>query len=271
MSSGATRLRSLLPLSRRGAIEVVQTLALIAVVVAVVTLFVQRVEYKWQWYRVGRYVVSIEEGVPGPGLLLRGLWVTIKISGVSLLAAAAIGLATAILRLSHSVTGNLVAQIYLEAVRNTPLLIQLFFVYFVIAPIFDFSPFVSAVFALSMFEGAYTSEIIRGAILAVRRGQWEAAYSLGLSSFDTYRLIVLPQAIKHIVPPLTSQAVSLVKDSALVSTIAIYDLTMQGNAIVSETFLTFEIWFVVAAIYLVITGLLSTAVYLLDRSLRRRR
>jgi polar amino acid transport system permease protein len=120
------------------------------------------------------------------------------------------------------------------------------------------------VLALSLFEGAYASEIIRAGILAIPKGQSEASASLGMSRYQNYRYVVLPQALRQMVPPLTSQAISLIKDSALVSTIAIYDLTMQGQQIVAETFLTFEIWFTVAAIYLSLTLLLSLLVKFLD-------
>ena len=142
---------------------------------------------------------------------------------------------------------------------------QLFFIYFVMAPIFDLGRFASAVLSLSLFEGAYASEIFRAGIVSIHKGQWEAAQSLGLSAFDTYRRIILPQAIRRILPPLTSQAISLVKDSALVSTIAVYDLTMRGREIISETFLAFEIWFTVAAIYLVITVSLSIVAGRMER------
>ncbi|NNK13431.1 MAG: ABC transporter permease subunit, partial [Desulfofustis sp.] len=106
-------------------------------------------------------------------------------------------------------------------------------------------------------------------ILAVERGQIEAAASLGLNRYQIFRLIILPQAIRTILPPLTSQAISLIKDSALVSTIAIYDLTMQAQALISETFLTFEIWFTVAILYLVITITLSFFVAFLENRLKR--
>ena len=127
------------------------------------------------------------------------------------------------------------------------------------------SAFASAVIALSLFEGAYASEIFRAGIVSIHQGQWEAAFSIGMNNRQTYRLIILPQAIRRIIPPLTSQAVSLIKDSALVSTIAIYDLTMRGQAIIAETFLVFEIWFTVAAVYLVITLILSLTVYYMEK------
>ena len=193
-----------------------------------------------------------------------GLWVTLLITAISLVCSFLIGLLCALMRLSGSPMAKLLAKLYLEAIRNTPLLIQIFIVYFVFAPILDIGRFASAVLALSLFEGAYASEIIRAGILAIPKGQWEASASLGMSRFQNYRYVVLPQALRHMIPPLTSQGISLVKDSALVSTIAIYDLTMQGQQIVAETFLTFEIWFTVAAIYLFLTLLLSLLVKALE-------
>jgi polar amino acid transport system permease protein len=224
--------------------------------------------YHWQWFRVPRYLFAATEAGIVLGPLLRGLGVTFQITSISLVLAFALGLATALLRLSGSPLGRLTARGYLELIRNTPLLVQLFFIYFVLAPVLQINAFTSAVLALSLFEGAYASEIFRAGILAIHRSQWEAAYSLGLSTWRTYRRVILPQAVRQILPPLTSQAVSLVKDSALVSTIAIYDLTMQGQAIVAETFLVFEIWFTIAAIYLVVTLGLSVTVATLER--RRR-
>jgi polar amino acid transport system permease protein len=153
----------------------------------------------------------------------------------------------------------------MELIRNSPLLIQIFFIYFVIAPILDISAFWAAVIALSLFEGAYASEILRAGITSIDAGQWEAAKSLGMTPYAMYRHIILPQAVRRVLPPLTSQAVSLIKDSALVSTIAILDLTQQGRMIDAETFLTFEIWFTVAAIYLAVTLALSGAVRMLER------
>ena len=132
----------------------------------------------------------------------------------------------------------------------------------------DISRFSSAVLALSLFEGAYASEIFRSGIVSVDKSQWEAAYSSGLNTLHTYCYIILPQAIRRILAPLTSQAISLIKDSALVSTIAIYDLTMQGQAIAAETYLVFEVWFVVAFIYLLINIVLSIAVNFMENRIR---
>ena len=220
--------------------------------------------YNWQWNRVPRYLLSRSAEGWQAGPLLQGLWLTLGITCVSLGLSMAIGLVTALMRLSGGPMARGLAKVYLELIRNTPLLIQIFVIYFVFAPILDIGRFSSAVLALSLFEGAYASEIIRAGILAIPAGQWEAAASLGMTGAQNYRHIILPQALGQMIPPLTSQGISLVKDSALVSTIAIYDLTMQGQQIIAETFLTFEIWFTVAAIYLAVTMLLSVLVKYLE-------
>jgi len=224
--------------------------------------------YHWQWYRVPRYLFSIHDGNAVAGPLVNGLIVTFQVAGISLVLAFAFGLLAAFCRLSTSFVALWIARVYLEIIRNTPLLVQLFFMYFVLSPVLGIGRFASAVLALSLFEGAYASEIFRAGIVSIHKGQWEASYSLGLSTVDMYRFVVLPQAIRRILPPLTSQAISLVKDSALVSTIAIYDLTMRAQEVISETFLTFEIWFTIAAIYLVITITLSFIVSYMEHRFR---
>ncbi len=247
--------------------KALQIIAFFVVLSAGVWLLVHGAEnlgYNWQWNRVSRYLFTTSDDHFQAGPLLNGLWLTLEISLVSLGLSLVIGLCTALMRLSDSVMARLISRVYLELIRNTPLLIQIFVLYFVFAPILDLGRFSSAVIALSLFEGAYASEIIRAGILAIPAGQWEASASLGLTRAQTYRHIILPQALRQMIPPLTSQGISLVKDSALVSTIAIYDLTMQGQQIIAETFLTFEIWFTVAAIYLVVTMFLSFLVKYLE-------
>jgi polar amino acid transport system permease protein len=248
--------------------DILAYLALLALMIWLLVRGTASLGYNWHWYRVPVYLVDSQGGRLVAGPLLQGLVVTLKISAISLLLAFVIGLVTALLRLSGSWLGRVLARGYLEIIRNTPLLVQLFFVYFVMAPILGMQAFASAVLALSLFEGAYASEIFRSGIVSVPRGQWEAARSLGMSTWQVYRLVVFPQALRWILPPLTGQGISLIKDSALVSTIAIYDLTMQGRAIISDTYLVFEIWFVVAAIYLVLTLTLSVVVRQLENYMR---
>ncbi len=217
----------------------------------------RNLDYNWQWYRIWPYLFSFENGHPTPGLLMAGLWVTLRISLWGLVMSLIIGVVSALARLSPFPVLRFLSWSYVEVIRNTPLLIQIFVIYFVISPVLDISAFWSAVIALSLFEGAYSSEIIRSGIVNLPRGQFEAAHSLGLSVPVTYYKVLIPQMLRQTLPMLAGQSVSLIKDSALVSTISIFDLTMQGQKIVSQTFLTFEIWFVVALCYLSITVTLS--------------
>ena len=226
-----------------------------------------RLDYNWQWYRVPKYLFTFIDGSFIAGPLLNGILVTLKITIMSLVISSIFGLVTALFRLSDSFAARTLSRIYMELVRNTPLLVQIFFIYFVISPVLGFSRFTSAVLALSLFEGAYASEIFRAGILSIHKGQWEAAYSIGLNRWNTYRYVILPQATRHMLPPLASQAISLIKDSALVSTIAIYDLTMQGQQIIAETYMVFELWFIIAAIYLLMTATLSIAVNIMEKRL----
>jgi len=177
----------------------------------------------------------------------------------------ALGLVTALLRLSESVTGRMLSRGYLEIIRNTPLLVQLFVVYFILGPILGMGNFIAAVLALTLFEGAYASEIFRAGIVSMHKGQWEAAHCLGLSGTDTYRYVILPQAVRRILPPLASQMITLVKDSALVSMIALADLTQAARIIIAQSFMSFEIWFTTAGLYLVVTVSLSMVVRYIEK------
>ena len=228
----------------------------------------ERLGYNWQWYRIRPYFFTLDAGQFVAGPLLDGLAVTLKITGLGMVLMFAVGLLTAFFRLSGSRLARAVARTYLELVRNTPLLVQLFFIYFVLGPVLGIHRFTSAVLALGLFEGSYASEIFRSGILSIEKGQWEAAFSLGMSRYETYRHVILPLAFRRMLPPLTGQAVSLIKDSALVSTVAIYDLTMQGQAIVAETYLTFEIWFSIAAVYLALTMILSFGARFMESRIR---
>ncbi len=224
--------------------------------------------YYWQWFRMPRHLYQFDDGRFIAGPILEGLKITLNITWISLILTYIIGLVTALMRLSNSLPARGVARVYLELTRNTPLLVQIFFMYFVIAPILDIDRFAAAVLALSLFEGSYASEIYRAGIVAVNKGQWEASYTLGLSTYQNYRYIILPQAIRRILPPLTSQAISLIKDSSLVSVIAVYEMTMQANEIASETFLIFEVFFTIAAIYLALALTLSRIVAYFEKRYR---
>lgn len=225
--------------------------------------------YDWQWHRLWRHLFTVaDDGGLRAGPLLDGLGVTLQVVGASLVLAVLIGLLAVLLRQSGSRVGRALAVGYVETARNTPLLIQLFVVYFVFAPMLGMGRFAAGVLALSLFEGAYIAEILRAGILSVPVGQWEASRSLGMDVPGTYMKVVLPQATRTALPPLTGQLVSLVKDSSLVSTIALHDLAMQAQAVAADTFLVFEVWFFVAGMYLTLTLTLSALAQLVERRLR---
>lgn len=268
LPSQVTRRHAIRAFFRSPIFDICQFILLIAGLCWLAQHSAENIGYNWQWYQIPRYLYTMTDTGIIAGPLLEGLRITVHISLISLFFALLIGLLTALLRLSNSFVGRSLAVIYLEISRNTPLLIQIFFIYFVLGPALGLERMVSAILALSLFEGAYASEIFRSGIQSVARGQQEAAQSLGLSLYVTYRYIIIPQAVRTVLPPLTSQAISLIKDSALVSTIAIYDLTMQAQALIAESYLTFEIWFTVAAIYLTITLFLSFIVGIMEKRLK---
>ena len=224
--------------------------------------------YNWQWYRVPQFLYLVVEGELIWGPLAKGLLVTLEITACSVVLALAIGLVTALLRLSDSLAGRAVSKVYIEAVRNTPLLIQMYLFYFVLGPIIGLDRFWVGVACLSVFEGAFACEVIRAGILSVPRGQWEASDSIGLDHAQSYRHVILPQAVPLMLPPLTGLIVSLIKNSAIVSVIAVFDLTTAGRNIVADTFLSFEIWMTVAAIYLGLTVTLSVFMSYVERRVR---
>src|SRR5579871_4822624 len=255
-------------LARMRALKIGQALALVAALGWLAFQGAQSMGYNWQWNRIPQYLYEIDDGRFVAGPLLLGALETLVISGWSLLLAVGIGVTVAILRVADSFAGRKAAVAYVELIRNTPLIVQLNLFYFIVAPVFDIGRLWTGILCLSVFEGAYASEIFRSGILAVRKGQWEASAALGLSNFQTYRFVVLPQAVRIMLPPLTGVAVSLVKDSAIVSIIALPELTTAARNAISDSFMSFEIWFTVAAIYLLMTFSLSSVANLLESRLR---
>ena len=158
-----------------------------------------------------------------------------------------------------------IATVYITIVRGTPLLVQIFLFYFIVANIFELDRFVAGVLALGIFFGAYMAEILRGAIQSIDKGQLEAANSLGITKFQAMRYIILPQAFKRALPTLVGEMIALIKDSSLVSVISITDLTKVGKEIVANTFSPFETWIVIALVYLSITSVLSYVGHKLEK------
>ena len=203
----------------------------------------------------GDYIATKTQKKTGP--VLNGLWVTLKISFFAALLTFVIGTVVAFMKLSSLVFLRDIATVYITIVRGTPLLVQIFLFYFIVANIFELDRFVAGVLALGIFFGAYMAEVLRGAIQSIDKGQLEAANSLGISKFQAMRYIILPQAFKRALPTLVGEMIALVKDSSLVSVISITDLTKVGKEIVANTFSPFETWIVIALVYLSITSVLS--------------
>ncbi|WP_421560909.1 amino acid ABC transporter permease [Pseudomonas sp. QD6] len=201
------------------------------------------------------------------GPLLWGLWTTLWLSVVSGVLGLLIGLATGLCRLSNNPTLRDLSTIYVELVRGTPLLVQIFIFYFFIGTVLNLSREFAGIAALSLFTGAYVAEIIRAGVQSIARGQNEAARSLGLSAGQSMRHVVLPQAFKRVLPPLAGQFISLVKDTSLVSVIAITELLKSGREVITTSFSPFEILFCVAGLYLLINLPLSKIASRLERRL----
>ena len=213
----------------------------------------------------GDYIASKSETKAGP--VLQGLWVTLKISFFAAILTFIIGIVVALMKLSSMVFLRDIATVYITIIRGTPLLVQIFLFYFIVANIFELERFIAGVLSLGIFFGAYMAEILRGAIQSIDKGQLEAAKSLGISNFQAMRHIILPQAFKRALPTLVGEMIALIKDSSLVSVISITDLTKVGKEIVANTFSPFETWIVVAVIYLSITSVLSFIGHRLEKKM----
>jgi polar amino acid transport system permease protein len=222
-------------------------------------------------HNVGDYLMAddtvgaILEWKAGP--LMSGLWVTLWISAIASVFGLIIGVITGLCRVSQNLTLRQLSITYIEFIRGTPLLVQLFIFYFFLGTVLDIGRLASGIAALAIFAGAYVAEIIRAGIQSIPKGQMEAARSLGMNVPQAMIYIILPQAFKRTLPPLAGQFISLIKDSSLVSVIAITDLTKSGREVITSTFAVFEIWFVVAFLYLILTFSLSQVVAWVERRL----
>jgi polar amino acid transport system permease protein len=256
--------------------------------------------YKWHWASIPQYLVfrNPDTGRWAANYILQGLFTTLRLSIWATILATLIGIVLGVFRTTKSLFLRMIGRTYVEITRNLPPLVLVFIFYFFVAdqimpllglepfvrsispraqavlevlfaPVSRFTQFISSAVTIAVFEGAYITEIIRAGIESVERGQREAAYALGLSWLDQMRLIILPQAIKRILPALAGQFISTIKDSAIVAAISIQELTYQGMQLAVSTHFTFEVWLLVAVLYLVLTLTLSLGVSRLESRLRR--
>lgn len=193
-----------------------------------------------------------------------GVEVTFEITILSIVFAVPLGLFTGLGRLSRNRFINLVASTYVEVIRGIPLLVQLFYIYYALSRFVQVSGIASAVTAISICYGAYMGEVFRAGIKAIPKGQTEAARSLGFNRFQTMFLVILPQAWRTILPPVGNECIAMLKDTSLVSILAVPDIMQRARSFVGTTYLYFETYTVVALVYLIITLLLSKCVSFME-------
>lgn len=204
-------------------------------------------------------------------LLIRGAGVTLEITALAVGLGLVFGLIAALAQLSKFAPLKWLAKIYVDFIRGTPLLVQIFIIYFALPAILGqrIDPYVAAVAACSINSGAYIAEIFRAGIQSIEIGQMRAGLSLGMNWNQTMRYIILPQAFKRIIPPLGNEFIAMLKDSSLVSVIGFEELTRSGQLIIAETYGSLEIWTAVALLYLIMTLTITQLVSFLERRYKK--
>lgn len=259
-----------------------------------------KLNYRWNWSIIPQYLWYFDatEGRWKANVLIQGLLTTIRLSVWATLLAVGIGLVTGVMRTTPRLFNRLVGRTYVELIRNVPPLVLVFiFYYFVSAqlmPVFGietfirsvgpeaqkvlgflfatpdlFTAFISGVVTVAIFQGAYITEIVRAGIQSIEKGQWEASYALGLSWWQQMRDIVMPQALRRVLPPLANEFINTLKYSAIVSVISIQELTFQGMQVMAATHVTIEVWLTITAMYLIMCLMLSFGVQWLERRMGR--
>lgn len=277
-------------------------LAVVLVVIAAISFFISRMgsllAYQWAWESIPGYF-WVQDSVTGQfraNILLTGFFTTLKLSAWATGLGFFLGIVSGMMGAKGSFSQRFISRIYVETIRNIPsLVLVILFYYFVSSQFLDLlrldqwlrtqsdtvqavvggvlagpgqiNSFVSAITALAIYEGAYISEIVRGGINGIPRGQWEAAWSLGLSGPRTFLLVILPQTFRQVAFPLAGQFISTIKDSAIVSVISIQELTFQGMELMASTFLTFEIWITITSLYFVLTFSLSRSMAFFEKKM----
>lgn len=194
---------------------------------------------------------------------------TLKITLVSFVLALVLGLLVGIVRISRRSPWTWLGRAYVDGIRGVPLLVWIFFIYFGLGRILHLPQFLAGVAAIAVCYSAYVGETFRAGIEAIPRGQWEAAASLGLSRRHTMRHVILPQAVRVIIPPIMNDFIACLKDSSLVSIIGLRELTRAGREYSSGTFIDFETWLIVGLLYLLMTVVLTRCSSLVEARLRR--
>ncbi len=275
--------------------------AVLAGALAAVLYVVHRVdsvlEYRWDWTVIPHFLYRWDQELERwvPNLLMQGFFTTIRLALLSMVPAALVGGVFGVMRTSRRVLPRLLSRTYVELIRNLPPLVFIFIFYFFISsqvmPLLGVEDLVrraspgtvsslelllgpstlipnviSGVICLAMFQGAYMTEIVRAGIQSIPKTQTEAGLSLGLSRWQLWRRVILPQAIRRVIPPLAGQFITLVKDSSILSLISIQELTFLAMETAVSTTRVFEVWITVAALYFLLCYFLSQAFDRLEKS-----
>ncbi len=290
----------MIPGSRRARLGWVDAAVLTAVVVALGYVF-HRVdtvlEYRWDWSAIPNSLYRWDEATGRwvPNLLMQGFFTTIRLALLSMIPAALFGALFGVLRTTGRLFPRLLSRTYVELIRNIPPLVFIFIFYFFISsqlmPVLGVEEFVrraspatlrslelvfgpaalipnviSGVICLAMFQGAYMTEIVRAGIQSIPKTQTEAGLSIGLSRWELWRRVILPQALRRVIPPLAGQFITLVKDSSILSLISIQELTFLAMETAVSTTRVFEVWITVAGLYFCLCYCLSLAFGRLEKS-----
>jgi len=248
-------------MSRR-AVRIQVRLALLAAGGLLLWLALSGIDYSWDWSVTWTY----------RRLFWDGLWITIAVALGSIVLGLLLGLASGLASVSDNVVLTELSTLYVELFRGTPLLVQVLIFYFCVGVVIHVdSPIGIGTVCLGLFAGAYISEMVRAGIESVDRGQWESALSTGLSHRQTLIAVILPQAVRRIIPPVTGQFVSCIKDSSLLSIISVRELTKAAEMVNATTYKTFEAYLPLAALYLLLTYPLSRLTRRLEKGIPHER
>ncbi|WP_461240595.1 amino acid ABC transporter permease [Paucilactobacillus sp. N302-9] len=220
---------------------------------------------------VGNMHLQFGRIFPYKNVFLNGLLNTLKITAISLIGGTVLGVLLAMAKVSKIKILKPIAQVYTSIFRGTPLMVQLFLVYFATPQLFhyDIPAFSAAVITYSLNSGAYVSEILRGGIESVNKGQTEASLALGVSSRATMFDIVIPQALRSVLPALVNEAIALLKDSSLVATIGMLDLMRASQTAMNATYLAFEPFILVAIVYYILVMILTSFAKQLEKGMKK--
>jgi polar amino acid transport system permease protein len=242
---------------------------LLVALVLVAAAGCSRQEYQWGWYEV---LPTTPQGAAHLKFLLAGIGLTLSISTISLTASIVVGLLVALPGLARQIWLRAFNRIYVEIFRSIPVLVMILWVYYGFPVVIGLAlgPFTAGILALTLCDSAFEAEVFRGGIQSIERGQLEAADSIGLNYYQKMRLIILPQAIRRILPPLGNQFVYMLKMSSLVSVIGLQELTRRANELTVSVYRPLEIYSVLVAEYLLLILVASWMVRRIEERLRVR-